>query len=53
MTTWPTPCWKGAKDALRAQGAEFDVVTVPGALEIPTAIALADEAGQLPDRAAL
>jgi len=26
----------------------FDVVTVPGALEVPTAIALADEAGKYP-----
>ncbi|MGV9007385.1 MAG: 6,7-dimethyl-8-ribityllumazine synthase [Brevundimonas sp.] len=38
----------GAKDALTAQGASFDVVTVPGALEIPTAIALAEEAGRYP-----
>ena len=38
----------GAKDALRAQGVEFDVVSVPGALEIPTAIALAEEAGRFP-----
>jgi 6,7-dimethyl-8-ribityllumazine synthase len=27
---------------------QFDVVTVPGALEIPTAIALAEEAGRFP-----
>ncbi|RZJ30291.1 MAG: 6,7-dimethyl-8-ribityllumazine synthase [Brevundimonas sp.] len=39
---------EGAKDALREQGAEFDVVSVPGALEIPTAIALAVEAGRYP-----
>jgi 6,7-dimethyl-8-ribityllumazine synthase len=38
----------GAKDALRSQGVDFDVVTVPGALEVPTAIALADEAGKYP-----
>src|SRR5690606_4183280 len=38
----------GAKDALRAQGAEFDVVSVPGALEVPTAIAMAEEAGRFP-----
>ncbi|QTC93270.1 6,7-dimethyl-8-ribityllumazine synthase [Brevundimonas goettingensis] len=38
----------GAKDALRAQNVAFDVVTVPGALEVPTAIALADEAGKYP-----
>ncbi|RZJ38894.1 MAG: 6,7-dimethyl-8-ribityllumazine synthase, partial [Brevundimonas sp.] len=38
----------GAKDALREQGAEFDVVSVPGALEVPTAIALAVEAGRYP-----
>ena len=39
---------EGAKDALRAQGFEFDVVTVPGALEIPPTIALAEEAGKFP-----
>ena len=39
---------EGAKDALRAQGAHFDVVTVPGALEVPPAIALAEEASRLP-----
>ncbi|RZJ01707.1 MAG: 6,7-dimethyl-8-ribityllumazine synthase [Brevundimonas sp.] len=39
---------EGAKDALNAQGVEFDVVSVPGALEVPTAIALAVEAGRYP-----
>ena len=39
---------EGAKEALRAHGAQFDVVTVPGALEIPPAIALAEEAGRYP-----
>jgi 6,7-dimethyl-8-ribityllumazine synthase len=39
---------EGATDALKAYGAEFDVVTVPGALEIPGAIALAEEAGRGP-----
>jgi 6,7-dimethyl-8-ribityllumazine synthase len=38
----------GAKETLRAQGVQFDVVTVPGALEIPPAIALAEEAGRYP-----
>ena len=38
----------GATDALRAQGVEYDVVTVPGALEIPTVIAMAEAAGRLP-----
>ncbi len=38
----------GAKDALQAQGAQFDIVSVPGALEVPTAIALAVEAGRYP-----
>ena len=33
---------------MRAQGVAFDVVTVPGALEIPPAIALAEEAGRYP-----
>ena len=36
----------GARDALRAAGHEVDVVTVPGALEIPAAIAMADESAQ-------
>jgi 6,7-dimethyl-8-ribityllumazine synthase len=34
---------KGATDALDAFGAEYEVVTVPGALEIPGAIAMADD----------
>jgi len=38
----------GAKEALRARGATFDVVTVPGALEVPPAIALAEEMGRSP-----
>jgi 6,7-dimethyl-8-ribityllumazine synthase len=33
----------GAKAALEAAGATYDVVTVPGALEVPTAIAIATE----------
>jgi len=37
-----------AKNALAKAGAEFDVVTVPGALEIPAVIALAEEAGHRP-----
>ena len=39
---------EGAKDTLRARGVEFDVVSVPGALEIPPAIAMAEEAGRFP-----
>lgn len=39
---------EGAKDALREQGVQFDVISVPGALEVPTAIALAVEAGRYP-----
>ena len=35
----------GARDALRAAGHEVDVITVPGALEIPGAIALAEQGG--------
>lgn len=38
----------GAKAALTALGAEFDVVSVPGALEIPAAIAMAEEGGHRP-----
>ena len=39
---------EGARDALEARGVEVDVVTVPGALEIPAVIALAEEAGRFP-----
>lgn len=35
---------EGARAALKAAGHKVDVLTVPGALEIPGAIALADEA---------
>jgi 6,7-dimethyl-8-ribityllumazine synthase len=35
---------RAAIDAIEAYGAEHEVVTVPGALEIPAAIAFADEA---------
>jgi 6,7-dimethyl-8-ribityllumazine synthase len=43
---------KGATAALDAFGAEYEVVTVPGALEIPGAIALAEEGGHRPASAA-
>jgi 6,7-dimethyl-8-ribityllumazine synthase len=36
---------EGAKHALKEAGASFDVVTVPGALEIPAAIAMALDGG--------
>ena len=36
----------GAKAALMQAGHQVEVITVPGALEIPGAIALADEGGQ-------
>lgn len=36
----------GARAALEAQGHAVDVITVPGALEIPGAIVLADQSGQ-------
>jgi 6,7-dimethyl-8-ribityllumazine synthase len=39
---------EGATQALTAFGAEYDVVTVPGALEIPGAIAFAEEGGHRP-----
>jgi 6,7-dimethyl-8-ribityllumazine synthase len=39
---------RGATDALESFGAAYDIVTVPGALEIPGAIAMAAEAGRLP-----
>jgi 6,7-dimethyl-8-ribityllumazine synthase len=37
---------KGAKAALEAAGATFDVIGVPGALEIPAAVALAEKGGR-------
>ncbi|HEX4179795.1 MAG TPA: 6,7-dimethyl-8-ribityllumazine synthase [Caulobacteraceae bacterium] len=39
---------QGAKKALTKADAEFDVVTVAGALEIPAAISLAEEGGHRP-----
>ena len=38
----------GAKAALQAAGADVDVVSVPGALEIPAVIAMAEEGGHRP-----
>ena len=38
--------WAGAKRALDAAGAQYDRITVPGALEIPAAIAMAVDAAQ-------
>jgi 6,7-dimethyl-8-ribityllumazine synthase len=38
----------GATDAIEAFDAEYDVISVPGALEIPAAVALADEGGHRP-----
>jgi len=37
---------EGAKDALKDAGHEHEVITVPGALEIPGAISLAIESGE-------
>jgi 6,7-dimethyl-8-ribityllumazine synthase len=39
---------QGATDVITAMDAEYDVVSVPGALEIPGAIAWAEEAGHRP-----
>jgi 6,7-dimethyl-8-ribityllumazine synthase len=38
----------GAKAALKAAGADVEVVSVPGALEIPAVIAMAEEGGHRP-----
>lgn len=37
---------EGVTAALKAAGATWDVITVPGALEVPAAIAFADASGQ-------
>ena len=37
---------EGARAALKAAGHQVEVITVPGALEIPGAIALAEQSGQ-------
>jgi 6,7-dimethyl-8-ribityllumazine synthase len=39
---------KGAIDVLSSHGAVYEVITVPGALEIPGAIALAEEGSHRP-----
>lgn len=39
---------RGAAQAIEAYGAEYDVITVSSALQIPTAVALAEDAGQGP-----
>ena len=39
---------KGATATLEAHGVAYDVVSVPGALEIPAAIAMAEEGGHRP-----
>jgi 6,7-dimethyl-8-ribityllumazine synthase len=38
----------GATEALEAFGAEYDVISVPGAFEIPTVIAMAEDARTKP-----
>jgi 6,7-dimethyl-8-ribityllumazine synthase len=38
----------GAQAALKSAGAEVDVISVPGALEIPAVIAMAEEGGHRP-----
>jgi 6,7-dimethyl-8-ribityllumazine synthase len=37
---------QGARDAIEGAGHSHDTVTVPGALEVPAAIALAEETGR-------
>jgi 6,7-dimethyl-8-ribityllumazine synthase len=39
---------RGATQALEAFGADYDVVTVPGAFEIPATISIAEEGGHRP-----
>lgn len=38
---------RGATDAVTAFGAEYDVITVPGALEIPAVIAIAEDSASV------
>ena len=38
----------GAQRALEAAGVDYNVIQVPGALAIPTAIAIAEESGRAP-----
>ncbi len=42
------PLLDGAIDAVRKAGAEWDVISLPGVLELPPAVAMADEAGRRP-----
>lgn len=44
---------EGATSALEAYGAEYEVVSVPGALEIPAVVALADKHGKFDGYVAL
>jgi len=39
---------RGAKATLDAAGAEYEVITVPGALEVPAVVAQAEEGGHRP-----
>ena len=39
---------RAATDVITAHGADYDVISVPGALEIPGAIAIAEEGGHRP-----
>jgi 6,7-dimethyl-8-ribityllumazine synthase len=39
---------EGARDAIAAAGAEYDLLTVGGVLEIPAVVALAEEGGHRP-----
>lgn len=43
----------GVRNALEAEGHSHEVVTVPGALEVPAAIALADQSGRFDGYVAL
>ncbi len=44
---------EGARTAVEAEGHSHETVTVPGALEIPAAIALAEESGRFDGYVAL
>ena len=46
MTTFRMRCWKARSPELKTAGVSHDIITVPGALEIPAAVAIALDAAE-------